>query len=46
MGHISLLVYVNLLEDNIDITKQNTETLIAVSKEIGLDVNAEKIKYL
>jgi hypothetical protein len=36
------LVYaddVNLLGDNIDTTKKNTETLIDVSKEVGLEVN-------
>jgi hypothetical protein len=37
--------YVNLLDDNIDAIK-NTETLIDTSKEVGLEVNAEKIKYM
>jgi hypothetical protein len=37
---------VNLLGDNIDIIKKNTENLIDASKEIGLEVNTEKIKYL
>jgi hypothetical protein len=46
MGHISCwLAYadvVNLLGDNINNLKENTETLIDASKEIGLEVNAEK----
>jgi hypothetical protein len=37
---------VNLLGDNIDSIKINLETLIDVSKEVGLEVNAEKTKYL
>jgi hypothetical protein len=35
--------YVNLLGDNIDITKLNIETLIVASKEVGLEVEMEKI---
>jgi hypothetical protein len=44
-----LLVYadgVNLLGDNIDTIKKNTETVIGASKEVGLEVNAEKTKYM
>jgi hypothetical protein len=37
---------VNLLGDNIDTIKENTETLIDVSKEIGLEINIEKTKYM
>jgi hypothetical protein len=33
---------VNLLEGNIDTTKKNTQTVIDASKEVGLEVNAEK----
>jgi hypothetical protein len=47
-GTHRLLVYaddVNLLGDNIDTTKKNIETLIDASKEVGLEVNAEKTKY-
>jgi hypothetical protein len=35
---------VNLLGDNIDTIKKNTETLFDDSKEVGLDINAEKTK--
>jgi hypothetical protein len=37
-----LLAYaddVNLLEDNVDTIKKNTETLIDASKEVGLEIN-------
>jgi hypothetical protein len=37
---------VNLLEDNIDTVKKNTETLTDSSKEIGLEEKAEKTKYM
>jgi hypothetical protein len=44
-----LLAYagdVNLLGDNIDTANKNTETLIDSSKEVGLEVNVEKTKYM
>jgi hypothetical protein len=44
-----LLAYaddVNLLGDNIDTIKKNTETLIDGSKEVGLEINVEKTKYM
>jgi hypothetical protein len=48
-GTHQLLVYtddVNLLGDNIDAIKKNMETLVDVSKEVGLEVNTEKTKYM
>jgi hypothetical protein len=46
-GTHQLLVYVdgNILVDNIDTIKKNTETVIEASKEVGLEVNTEKTKY-
>jgi hypothetical protein len=37
---------VNLLGDNIDTVKKNTETLIDASKEVGLEINVEKTMYM
>jgi hypothetical protein len=48
-GTHQLLVYadyVNLLGDNVDTTKRNTQTLTDASKEDGLQVNTEKTKYM
>jgi hypothetical protein len=48
-GTHQLLAYaddVNLLGDNIDTIKKNTETLIDASKEVGLEINVEKTKYM
>jgi hypothetical protein len=48
-GTHQLLVYaddVNLLGDNIDTIKKNPESLIDASKEVGLEVNKEKTKYM
>jgi hypothetical protein len=37
---------VNILGDDIDTIKKNTQTLIDASNEIGLEVNTEKTKYM
>jgi hypothetical protein len=44
-----LLVYVadvNILGRSVYTVKKNTEALVVVSNEIGLEVNAEKTKYM
>jgi hypothetical protein len=44
-GTHQLLTYaddVNLLGDNIDTIKKNTETFIDASREVGLEINIEK----
>jgi hypothetical protein len=49
MGPHQLLAFandVNLLGDNIDQIKKNTETLIDASKEVGLEINIEKTKNM
>jgi hypothetical protein len=48
-GTHQLLVYaddVNLLGDYINIIKKNAEALLGTSKEIDLEVNSEKTKYM
>jgi hypothetical protein len=48
-GTHQLLVYaddVNPLGDNVDSIKENMETLIDASKEVGLEVNTKKTKYI
>jgi hypothetical protein len=45
----ALLAYaddVNLLGDNIATINKSTQTLIDASKEVGLEVNVEKTKYM
>jgi hypothetical protein len=48
-GTHQLLAYaddVNLLGDNIDTIRKNTEPLIDASKEVGLEINVEKTEYM
>jgi sorting nexin-29 len=48
-GAHQLLAYaddVNLLGDKIDAVKKNTGTVIDAGKEVGLEINAEKTKYV
>jgi hypothetical protein len=48
-GTHQLLVYadyVNLLGDSVNTIKENSETLLEASRDIGLEINAEKIKYM
>jgi hypothetical protein len=48
-GTHQLLVYaddVNLLGDNVDTSKNNTQTSVDGSKEIGLEVNTENYVYV
>jgi hypothetical protein len=43
------LVYaddVNLLGDSVNTTKENSETLLEASRDIGVEINAEKTKYI
>jgi hypothetical protein len=45
-GTYQLLAYaddVNLLGDNIDAIKKNTESLNDASKEVGLEINVDKL---
>jgi hypothetical protein len=48
MGNISFwhAEDLNLLKDSIDTIKKNTETLIDGIKEVGLEINVEKSKYM
>ena len=43
-----LLVYAddNMLEENLQIIRENAEIFIKTSKDIGLEVNSDKTKYM
>jgi hypothetical protein len=48
-GTHQLLVYandINLLGDNIDTIRKNTQTVIDASMMVGLQVNTKKTKYM
>jgi hypothetical protein len=48
-GTHQLLVYahdVNLLGDSVNTIKEKSETLLEASRDIGLEINTEKTKYM
>jgi len=48
-GTHQLLVYgddINILRGSIHAIKENTESLIVASKEIGLEINTDTTKYM
>jgi hypothetical protein len=48
-GTHQLLAYtddINIVAENIDPTKKNAEALLGANKEVGLEVNPEKTKYM
>jgi hypothetical protein len=38
--------HVNLLGDSVNTINENSETLLEPSRDIGLEINAEKTKYM
>jgi hypothetical protein len=48
-GTHQLLVYVddvNLLGDSVNTIRENSETLLEASRDVGLEINAQKTKYM
>jgi hypothetical protein len=49
MGHHQLFVYaddINLLGDSVNTIKEKSETPLKASRDIGIEINAEKTKYM
>jgi hypothetical protein len=48
-GTHQLLIYaddVNLLGNSVNTIKENSETLLEAGRDVGLEINAEKTKYM
>jgi hypothetical protein len=48
-GTLQILVYaddINLLGDSINAIKENTEILLEATRNVGLEINAEKTKFM
>jgi hypothetical protein len=46
MGHISFWPMMIIFWEKTDTTHKNSEALLDASKEVGLEVNPEKTKYM
>jgi hypothetical protein len=41
-----LMTLIHILVENIDTIQKNTEAVLDAGKEVGLEVNSEKTKYM
>jgi hypothetical protein len=46
LNQLLVCAIVNLLGENINIVKEITDALLDARKEVGLEVNVEKTKYI